>query len=108
VALELLEHVSGQSQEFIADFWKNYFDIYISDTLSVLCDEDFNSTFPLQISLLARSFQAVNTLPGRLFPGTTRQKETTTNVQYLQRYSVAMILNVMPFMQQYVSFFQYR
>lgn len=109
VCLEVVNNFATSPAEISGQFFQQYFLSIVQDIFFVLTDTDHKSGFKLQVVVLARMFQLVDTepIPARLFDPAQVPDPNMTNLVFLREYTANLLHGAFPHVPAYVFRFSY-
>ncbi|KAJ7880171.1 CRM1 C terminal-domain-containing protein [Mycena leptocephala] len=98
ICLEVVNNFATSPPEISGPFFQQYFLSIVQDIFFVLTDTDHKSGFKLQVVVLARMFQLVDTepIPARLFDPTQVPDPNVTNLVFLREYTANLLHGAFP------------
>ncbi|KAK7031943.1 importin N-terminal domain-containing protein [Favolaschia claudopus] len=98
LCLEVINNFAESPAEISGQFFQQYFLNIVQDIFFVLTDTDHKSGFKLQVVVLARMFQLVDTepIPSRLFDPTQVPDPNMTNLTFLREYTANLLHGAFP------------
>ncbi|KAF7345640.1 Importin N-terminal domain-containing protein [Mycena venus] len=98
LCLEVVNNFASSPAEISGQFFQQYFLSIVQDIFFVLTDTDHKSGFKLQIVVLARMFQLVDTepIPAQLFDPTQVPDPNMTNLAFLREYTANLLHSAFP------------
>jgi len=98
IILEVINNFSTSPGEISAPFFQQYFLSIVQDIFFVLTDTDHKSGFKLQVTVLARMFQLVDTepIPAQLFDPAQVPDPGVSNLVFLTGYTENLLRSAFP------------
>ncbi|KAJ7821373.1 CRM1 C terminal-domain-containing protein [Mycena olivaceomarginata] len=98
LCLEVVNNFATSPAEISGQFFQQYFLSIVQDIFFVLTDTDHKSGFKLQVVVLARMFQLVDTepIPARLFDPAQVPDPNMTNLVFLREYTANLLHGAFP------------
>ncbi|KAF8210814.1 CRM1 C terminal-domain-containing protein [Mycena galopus ATCC 62051] len=98
LCLEVVNNFASSPPEISGQFFQQYFLSIVQDIFFVLTDTDHKSGFKLQVVVLARMFQLVDTepIPARLFDPAQVPDPNMTNLAFLREYTANLLHGAFP------------
>ncbi|KAJ7029680.1 CRM1 C terminal-domain-containing protein [Mycena alexandri] len=98
ICLEVVNNFATSPSEISGPFFQQYFLSIVQDIFFVLTDTDHKSGFKLQVVVLARMFQLVDTepIPTRLFDPAQVPDPNVTNLVFLREYTANLLHGAFP------------
>ncbi|KAJ6461176.1 CRM1 C terminal-domain-containing protein [Mycena vitilis] len=98
ICLEVVNNFASSAPEISGPFFQQYFLSIVQDIFFVLTDTDHKSGFKLQVVVLARMFQLVDTepIPARLFDPAQMPDPNMTNLAFLREYTANLLQGAFP------------
>ncbi|KAF7294937.1 Importin N-terminal domain-containing protein [Mycena indigotica] len=95
ICLEVVNNFASSPPEISGSFFSQFFINIVQDILFVLTDADHKSGFKLQITVLARMFELVDTepIPAQLFDPSQVPDPSISNLVYLKEYTDNLLRN---------------
>ncbi|KAF7322973.1 Importin N-terminal domain-containing protein [Mycena chlorophos] len=95
ICLEVINNFASSPAEISGSFFSQFFISIVQDILFVLTDADHKSGFKLQITVLARMFELVDTepIPAQLFDPSQVPNPNVSNLVYLKEYTENLLRN---------------
>ncbi|KAJ7777019.1 CRM1 C terminal-domain-containing protein [Mycena metata] len=98
ICLEVINNFATSPSEISGPFFQQYFLSIVQDIFFVLTDTDHKSGFKMQVVVLARMFQLVDTepIPARLFDPAQVPDPNVTNLVFLREYTANLLHGAFP------------
>ncbi|KAJ7125789.1 CRM1 C terminal-domain-containing protein [Mycena crocata] len=98
ICLEVVNNFASSPAEISGQFFQQYFLSIVQDIFFVLTDTDHKSGFKLQVVVLARMFQLVDTEPisARLFDPAQVPDPNVSNLTFLREYTANLLHGAFP------------
>ncbi|KAJ7483576.1 CRM1 C terminal-domain-containing protein [Mycena latifolia] len=98
ICLEVINNFASSPSEIAGPFFQQYFLSVVQDIFFVLTDTDHKSGFKLQVVVLSRMFQLVDTepIPARLFDRTQVPDPNMSNLAFLREYTANLMRGAFP------------
>ncbi|KAJ7088867.1 CRM1 C terminal-domain-containing protein [Mycena belliarum] len=98
LCLEVVNNFASSPAEIAGPFFQQYFLSIVQDIFFVLTDTDHKSGFKLQVVVLARMFQLVDTepIPASLFDAAQVQDPNMSNLTFLREYTANLLHSAFP------------
>ncbi|KAJ7693168.1 CRM1 C terminal-domain-containing protein [Mycena rosella] len=98
ICLEVVNNFASSPPEIAGPFFQQYFLSIVQDIFFVLTDTDHKSGFKMQVVVLARMFQLVDTepIPARLFDPATVPDPNMANLAFLREYTANLLHGAFP------------
>ncbi|SGZ37858.1 probable Exportin-1 [Hanseniaspora guilliermondii] len=112
IALELIEHILKlpQNNEFVINFYQQYYFTFISEIFAVMTDSDHKSGFSNQAAVLMKLIAIVENgvIKTSIVAAGPESMEGASNHDYLYAYMGNMLTNALPNLttEQIISFLQ--
>ncbi|KAJ7498254.1 CRM1 C terminal-domain-containing protein [Mycena galericulata] len=98
ICLEVVNNFASSPPEISGPFFQQYFLSIVQDIFFVLTDTDHKSGFKLQVVVLARMFQLVDTepIPASLFDPAQVPNPNISNLTFLREYTANLLQSAFP------------